>query len=130
MPGLVDVLVENAVEGCVRETFGALMAHVQALRATDPVVQRTMARIATDESRHSALAWAIHEWGAARVSPHDRRRIDHARQRAVRELIAEIENGPREIAETELGLVGGPEARVLAASLEAHLWHDQPKAAA
>jgi len=28
-----DVLVENAVEGCVRGTFGALMAHVQARRA-------------------------------------------------------------------------------------------------
>ncbi len=118
VPRLVDVLVENAVEGCVRETFGALMAHVQALRATDPVVRSTMARVAIDESRHAALAWAIDEWGSARVSPADRRRIAAARQDATRALMSEIDRGPRNVDEPELGLIGAAEARVLAVSLD------------
>jgi hypothetical protein len=129
-PRLVEVLVENAVEGCVRETFGAVMAHVQALRATDPVVRSTMARIAVDESRHAALAWAVHAWGCTRMRPAERRRIDDARQRAVRRLIDEVERGPREVHETELGLIGSAEARTLAASLVAHLWNDEARAAA
>ncbi len=122
VPRLADVLVENAVEGCVRETFGAVMAHVQARRATDPAVGHTMARIAVDESRHASLAWAVHAWGLGRVSAHQQRRIDEARRGAVRGLVDEIERGPREVAEPELGLVGAIEARALAASLEASLW--------
>lgn len=128
-PRLADILVENAVEGCVRETFGALMAHVQAQLASDPVVRSTMAEIAADESRHAALAWAIDAWGSSRVSARDRRRIDAARAEAVRGLVREIERGPREVDGRELGLVGAVEARALAASLERHLWDETRLAA-
>lgn len=121
-PRLVDILIENAVEGCVRETFGALMAHVQAQLASDPVVRDTMTEIAVDESRHAALAWAIDTWGSQRVSARDRRRIVAARAQAVRSLVSEIEGGPRAVDGSELGLVGAIEARALAASLETHLW--------
>lgn len=122
VPRLADVLLENAVEGCVRETFGALMAHVQALRAADPVVRRTMAEVAVDESRHSALAWAVHTWGVTQVSARDRQRIEAAREAAVRTLVDEIARGPREVHEPELGLVGAREAGALAASLQTTLW--------
>ena len=122
VPRLADVLVENAVEGCVRETFGALMAHVQARRASDQAVGHTMARIAVDESRHASLAWDVHAWGIGRLSPHEQHRIDEARRGAVRGLVDEIERGPREVDARELGLVGAIEARALAASLEASLW--------
>jgi len=129
-PRLVDILIENAVEGCVRETFGALMAHVQAQLASDPVVRRTMTEIAVDESRHAALAWAIDAWGSERVSARERRRISAARAKAVRSLVREIEGGPREVEGSELGLVGAIEARALAASLERHLWAGETRAAA
>lgn len=121
VPGLVDLLVENAVEGCVRETFGALMAHVQAALATDHGARRTMAEVAADESRHAALAWAIHAWGVENVSPEDRARIEDARRRAAHALIRGIECGEGEPRNGALGLVGAREARSLAASLEA-LW--------
>lgn len=129
-PRLVDILVENAIEGCVRETFGALMAHVQARIASDPVARRTMAEIAVDESRHAALAWAIDAWGSRRVSASDRRRIAAARAEAVRSLFREIERGPREVDGQEIGLVGADEARALATSLERHLWAAETQAAA
>ncbi|NIS36796.1 MAG: ferritin-like domain-containing protein, partial [Actinobacteria bacterium] len=33
-----EIALENAVEGCVRETFGALVGAHQALRASDPSI--------------------------------------------------------------------------------------------
>jgi hypothetical protein len=51
--------LDNAVEGCVRETFGALLAHCQAALARDPAVATALARIAEDETRHAELSWEI-----------------------------------------------------------------------
>lgn len=122
VPRLAYVLLENAVEGCVRETFGALMAHVQALRATDPVVRRTMTEIAEDESRHAALAWAIDAWGRDRVSASEARRIDGAREDAVAKLAAEIASGEGATPDARLGLPSASETRSLAAALASTLW--------
>lgn len=127
-PRLSDILIENAVEGCVRETFGALMAHVQALTASDPIVRETMAEIAADESRHSALAWSIDAWGMSRMSKRDQQRITTARSRAVRGLVDEIDRGRRDVDQRALGLASAKEARALAASLEQHLWAERAAA--
>ena len=43
------IAVENAVEGCVRETFGALLASWQASHARDEAVARSMRRVAAEE---------------------------------------------------------------------------------
>ncbi len=59
---LEALAVENAVEGCVRETMGALFAMHQAASAADPHVRATMVSIAPDETRHAALGWAVAEW--------------------------------------------------------------------
>jgi hypothetical protein len=64
---LSDLARENAVEGCVRETYGALVAFHQALNARDSVVQSTMETIAQDETRHAALSWAVFHWAAERL---------------------------------------------------------------
>jgi hypothetical protein len=54
---LEQIAFDNAVEGCVREAFGALVATRQARTARDPVIRATMVRIARDETRHAALAF-------------------------------------------------------------------------
>jgi hypothetical protein len=77
---------ENAVEGCVRETFAALVAMHQSARADDPSVAVAMRSIAKDEARHAALAWAIHGWAIARLSPAARARIRASQARALAEL--------------------------------------------
>jgi len=59
LDALVDVALENAVEGCVRETYGALIATRQAEAASDPVVRRAMRKIAADETAHAALSWDV-----------------------------------------------------------------------
>ena len=56
---------ENAREGCVRETFGALIAMHQAERAGDPIIRRAMRRIAEEETRHAELAWEVASWSAS-----------------------------------------------------------------
>ncbi|HRI52598.1 MAG TPA: ferritin-like domain-containing protein, partial [Pseudomonadota bacterium] len=52
---LEEIVCENAAEGCVRETLGALVAQWRARRAQDPAIARAMARLARDEARHAAL---------------------------------------------------------------------------
>ena len=42
--------IDNAGEGCVRETFGAALAAVQAQRATDPTVRAMMVMVARTSS--------------------------------------------------------------------------------
>ena len=61
-------VLENAVEGCVRETFGALLAMHQRERAADPGVRGPCAASPQDETRHAELAWAIHRWALPRLS--------------------------------------------------------------
>jgi len=80
MPALAELLEDDAVEGCVGETYGALLATWQAENAGDPRVRRTLARVAEDETRHAALAWEILAWGL----PHARRQRIGARKRVRR----------------------------------------------
>jgi hypothetical protein len=87
---LLDIALENAAEGCVRETFGALQATYQAAHAKDVSIARAMAVIAEDETRHAALAWDIAAWALPRLSPNERARVDAARRDAVARLEAEL----------------------------------------
>ena len=91
---LEKILIENAVEGCVRETFGAVVATWQASRARDPEIAAAMKRIAVDETRHAALAWGISSWGEALLCPRARKRVDRARAKAVRRLENDLRRGP------------------------------------
>jgi hypothetical protein len=86
-PNFVELLEDNAIEGCVGETYGALLALAQSRRATDPGIRRAMARIAADETRHAALAWEIARWGWRRLSDRERRRVG----RALRSALAALE---------------------------------------
>lgn len=64
---LEEVALENAVEGCIRETYGAWQAFTQSRESTDPEFRAMMKRIAEDEMRHAALAWEIHAWAMKRL---------------------------------------------------------------
>jgi len=77
---------ENAVEGCVRETYAALCACRQARAATDPAIRSAMAGIARDETRHAALAWAVDGWSQTLLTPAARRRVREARRGAIEGL--------------------------------------------
>jgi hypothetical protein len=72
---LLDVARENAVEGCVRETYGAVIGLVGATRAPDPEVRATMQSIARDECRHAALSWRVDAWAMSRLERTDREAV-------------------------------------------------------
>jgi hypothetical protein len=83
---LCDIAVENAVEGCVRETYGALAASWQAVKAADPEVRDAMRTIARDEVRHAALSFRLHRWLAPRLGAEDQARIRAEARRAIEDL--------------------------------------------
>ncbi|RKG59214.1 hypothetical protein D7V80_37255 [Corallococcus sp. CA054B] len=83
---LEALAIENAVEGCVRETFGALLAGWQARSAEDAQVRESLGAIAPDELRHAELSWAIDAWALEQLSPDARERVEAARREAWREL--------------------------------------------
>jgi rubrerythrin len=119
---LAAIAVENAVEGCVRETFGALVAAWQAAHAGDPRIARTMARIAADETRHAALAWAIAGWMEPRLDARSRQAVLAARRRAVRTLLREVTSPSPSVLVVRAGLPAAPHARAMVEELQASLW--------
>ena len=103
---------ENAIEGCVREAFGALVATWQARRAPDPEIASAMQRIAADEARHAALAWAIARWVEPRLSAGERREVALARRGALAALRCEALTMPASFAR-QAGLPFGAEGAAL-----------------
>ncbi len=79
----LDIALENAVEGCVRETFGALLGAYQADAARDPEIRAAMREVADDELRHAELSWALAGWLEPRLSEADRARVEEARREAI-----------------------------------------------
>jgi hypothetical protein len=72
---LFEVALENAVEGCVRETYGAVMGLVEAKTGADEETRRALQAVAADECEHAELAWAVHDWAMSRLAPAQREQI-------------------------------------------------------
>lgn len=119
---LEALAIENAQEGCVRETFGALLGRWQARQAADPAVRRAMLRIARDESRHAALSWQVAEWVTGRLSPESRRRVEEAQRQAIENLRSELSIEPEPALREVAGLPSASESLRLLAQLEHRLW--------
>jgi hypothetical protein len=116
--------LENAVEGCVRETWGALLAHHQAARAADGAVRCACALIADDETKHAELSWAAHAWLLGQLSEGERAAIEGAMREAAAELLGELAVGGGLSAgeRAQLGLPSVAEACALMDSLYEQLW--------
>ena len=108
--------IENAVEGCVRETWAALEACHQARFASDPAVRAAMLTIAHDESQHAELAWAIHRWAIRQLSRDARARVEAALRDAAQSVQRELLS-PARPHDARLGLPGGEAAIDLLAAL-------------
>jgi hypothetical protein len=87
---LEEIAMENAVEGCVRESFGALLAAEHARQTRDPILAGVLRSVAVDEARHGELAWAVDAWVRPRLSPAARRRVEQARWAELRAVLASI----------------------------------------
>lgn len=118
---LEAIATENAVEGCVVETFGALLAWHQAAHAQDPEVASAMRRIAADETRHAGLAWAVHAWSLGRLEAKARARVDRAMHAAVKTLSSDLDAADPSLSR-QVGLPGACDAHRFVNSLREVLW--------
>lgn len=119
---LEAMAIENAVEGCVRETYGALVATRQAEHAREPQVRAAMMRIARDETRHAALSWSVGRWLEARLDSAAKRNVARAKQAAVRELVSALASEAQPSFAQLAGLPTPVESSALAAQLQRALW--------
>ena len=102
---LLPIAIENAVEGCVREAYGALVASLQAERAA-PHLRADFGEIARDEREHAALAEDVDKWLAEQLDGAARAQISAARTRAKQELRAALEQA------TECPSLGLPDREI------------------
>jgi hypothetical protein len=101
---VLDIAIENAVEGCVRECWGALCAQWQARRASAADVRAVWQGIARDEAEHAQLSRDIAGWLDARLDPSERQRVLHAQRAAIVVLRRELDHEPAACLVVELGL--------------------------
>jgi hypothetical protein len=118
---LLAVALENAVEGCVRETFGAIVAGWQAKHAHRLDIRRAMARIYVDETAHAELAWNVHASIMTKLSGAERIEIDAAMGRAFAELTRSAGTPLPDPWIGDLGLPRPAQARRLVRDLVASL---------
>ncbi|MBX3225838.1 MAG: ferritin-like domain-containing protein [Labilithrix sp.] len=112
----LEIALENATEGCVRETYGALVAHRQAKTANDRAIRRMMQTIAEDETKHAGLAWDVAAWLEPQLTTDERLLVDDARRRALADLRAELAIEPDADLRARAGM---PEAAAALALLDA-----------
>ncbi|MCB9765586.1 MAG: hypothetical protein H6739_37775 [Alphaproteobacteria bacterium] len=84
---LYAVALHNAVEGCVGETWAALLAGWKAHNARTPELRAAYARIAPEEAAHAQLAWDLHAWLRARLPEPQRHELDEALAAELRSLV-------------------------------------------
>jgi hypothetical protein len=119
---LEQIAIENATEGCIRETYGALVGGYQARHATDPRVRAALGEIAADEARHAALSHRVHSWALEQLDAHARERVRAAQMRALAELSAECALDTHAAIREALGLPPPSVALALLRELSSTLW--------
>ncbi|MCA9625002.1 MAG: hypothetical protein KC731_38520 [Myxococcales bacterium] len=121
---LYALALENAVEGCVYETFSGLLAAHQARHASSAELRHAMRAVAADEARHGELAWEIHAWATSLLSDAEVASIEATMQQAATAMIEAL---PKESlgrdARIALGLPDAKVATTLARQLQAALWN-------
>ena len=115
---LEAIAIENAIEGCIGETYAALEALHQAEHAPENL-RATFCVIARDELRHAALAWAVAGWIEPQLSDAARARLSDEKRVAVRRLERMELDGA---VARRLGLPDAKARRLLVRELEQRLW--------
>lgn len=113
-----EIALENAVEGCVRETYGALVAHWQAANAEDASVRRALAVIAVDETRHAELSVSVAAFLDGLLTPAEREAVEAARLQAIEELATELATSPDPEVVRLAGMPAAKDALALLTALD------------
>lgn len=122
-PSLCELALENVAEGCVVETYSALVMAYQARHAATPQLRRLLARVARDERRHALLSWDILAWSLRRLAAATHEHLSEHLRRARARLEAMLPQLQSELR-AELGLPDVQVAMAMLRSLDAELWRD------
>lgn len=122
-PSLCELALENVAEGCVVETYSALVTAYQARHAASPQLRRLLARVARDERRHALLSWDILAWSLRRLPTARHELLSEQLRHARARLEAMLPRLPHDLR-TELGLPDVQAAKAMLRSLDAELWRD------
>jgi hypothetical protein len=119
---LVDMAIENAREGVVRETLGAIFGVWQSRRAGERAVRAAMNRIAADETAHAVLSWDVDRSARNRVSATERKLLDRARDEALSAMERSLSSPvPHELAR-RAGVPTGAVAQALVRAARERLY--------
>ena len=118
---LVAFAIENAVEGCVRETYGVVDAAFRAHRAPTAELRAVYAEIAADEARHAGLAWDVAAWLQGRLTPPERTAVQEAMGAAQDELERALSEPCHPSLAEQLGAPNDTEAVAMARALRRQL---------
>jgi len=119
---LLAVAIENATEGCVRETLGAAIGSYQAAHASDPRVAAVMGELADDECGHAQLSWDVARFLDSKLDAEQRATVRGCRGRAVAQLEAEGLSMPDAQTAQVAGIPDAPEVRRIVGDLKRTLW--------
>jgi hypothetical protein len=122
---LEEIAIENATEGCVRETYGALVGGHQARHAGDLGVRSAMREVAADEARHASLSHRVHQWAMSLLDVDARTRVLAAQRHAIVELTLACRDEVDERLQALLGLPSSTVAQALLRELSRSLWQHE-----
>lgn len=117
--------LDNAVEGCVNETFAALEGAYQSQTAQDPAVREVMAQVAHDETGHAALSWKMAAWAAQQLDAAANARIEAAQREAIARLRRALDRERDGDVQRLAGVPSPEHAHRLLDSLETELFGSQ-----
>ena len=123
---LFEIALENAIEGCINETFAAACGLWQSEHAQMPVFKEVIAHITDEEMGHAALSWEIHEWLMPQLTSSQQQSINNAQAEAVETLITNFKQKGDPAQQLAFGLPDKTGATAIFAQLQNSVWQDIP----
>ena len=124
----LEIALENARIGMVRETYGAVVAKVQGTRAASPALRAVWSTIGDDELGHAGLAWEIGAFLSTCLDANERALVASAMRDEVAALSAELADHPSR-EHLEVGVPDVATARGIVTALRDGLWERSDLAA-
>lgn len=123
---LYEIALENAVQGCVNETFAAACGLWQSEHATMPAFKQVIAHITDEEMGHAALSWDIHEWLMPQLTDSQQLRINKAQAEAIEAIVTDFKQKGDPAQQAAFGLPDETGANAIFAQLQSSVWQNLP----
>jgi hypothetical protein len=120
---LYEIALENAIEGCVNETFAAACGMWQQERAEHETFRAVIGCVTEEECRHAALSWAIHDWAMPQLTLAEQAYIRQAQTEAVDILAHNFLQEEHPVVRRAVGLPETADAARLFQQLRTDLWN-------